>query len=208
MFKNFISEYEAGRTPNPDLLCNKYIKFGHFAKYALDNFDCDYIATGHYAQVAHGEKHQLLKGLDENKDQSYFLSLLTEEQIKNVLFPVGELQKSEVRDIAKNLGLVTASKKDSTGICFIGERNIKEFLQNYIPAKPGKVIDITKNEVIGDHIGVMYYTIGQRKGLGIGGLKEAVYVCGNDVKRNILYVAPASDDQYLLSTSCSVSNFN
>lgn len=208
VFQDFISEYKKGRTPNPDMLCNKHIKFDHFANYVFKNFNCDFIATGHYARVEHGKKHILKKGVDSNKDQTYFLAYLSEKQLEKVLFPVGELEKPRVREIAKELGLATADKKDSTGICFIGERDFKEFLQNYITAKEGDVVDITTGKVIGRHIGVMYYTIGQRKGLGLGGLKEGVYVCGNDPEKNILYVAPESDESYLISTSCTLSDVN
>lgn len=208
VFQDFISEYKKGRTPNPDMLCNKYIKFDHFANYVFKNFECDFIATGHYARIDHGTRHILKKGIDKNKDQTYFLAYLSEKQLEKVLFPVGELEKTKVREIAKELGLATAEKKDSTGICFIGERDFKEFLQNYIAAKDGDVVDITTGNVIGRHIGVMYYTIGQRKGLGLGGLKEGVYVCGNDPIKNILYVAPESDESYLFSTSCTLTDVN
>ena len=163
----FLDEYKAGRTPNPDIMCNKEVKFKAFLDYAM-NLGCDYIAMGHYARVEHGEEVKMLRGVDNNKDQTYFLSQLTQAQLSKTLFPVGELQKSEVREIAEKMELATAKKKDSTGVCFIGERNFTQFLQNYLPAQPGKMQTLD-GEVMGEHIGLMYYTIGQRKGLGIGG---------------------------------------
>ena len=170
VFTYFLEEYAKGRTPNPDILCNKHIKFKAFLDYAK-SIDADYIATGHYARVVHteGEESVMLRGVDNNKDQTYFLCQLNQNQLNNSLFPIGELTKPEVRRIAEELDLPVAHKKDSTGICFIGERDFREFLKNYIPAKSGKMVDIVSKKVIGDHQGIMYYTIGQRKGLGIGG---------------------------------------
>lgn len=203
VFTYFLREYEAGRTPNPDIFCNKYIKFDAFLKFAK-SMGCDYIATGHYAKrVDKDGKTYLLKSFDTNKDQTYFLSQLTQEQISSCLFPLGDIDKKEVRRIAKELGLAVASKKDSTGICFIGERNFRNFLKNYIPAKKGKIVDINTNRVLGEHDGVLYYTIGQRKGLGIGGISGEVakswYVTKKDVKNNILYVANDDLDIHLMS---------
>ena len=171
VFEYFLAEYKAGRTPNPDIMCNKEIKFKAFLDYALEQ-GADYIATGHYARLSK-KKHiiSLLKGIDENKDQTYFLHTLNQKQLANSLFPVGELKKSEVRRIAEREGFTTARKRDSTGICFIGERKFKEFLQRFLPAQPGDIIT-PEGEVIGKHSGVMYYTLGQRQGLGIGGLKD------------------------------------
>ena len=159
-----MSEYRKGRTPNPDVMCNKEIKFKVFLDYAKE-LGADFVATGHYARIKkeNGET-LLLRGLDKNKDQTYFLSQLKQEQIENILFPVGEMEKPEVRKIAEEAGLSTARKKDSTGICFIGEKNFKEFLTRYLPAKKGKMIDLDGN-VRGTHDGLMYYTIGQRHGL-------------------------------------------
>lgn len=173
VFTYFLEEYAKGRTPNPDILCNKHIKFKAFLDYAK-SIDADYIATGHYARVVHteGEESVMLRGVDNNKDQTYFLCQLNQNQLNNSLFPIGELTKPEVRRIAEELDLPVAHKKDSTGICFIGERDFREFLKNYIPAKSGKMVDIVSKKVIGDHQGIMYYTIGQRKGLGIGGNGE------------------------------------
>ena len=204
VFKYFLDELKCGRTPNPDIMCNKYIKFDYFIREAK-RLGADYIATGHYARMKDG---YLLRGVDSNKDQTYFLSQLTKEQLENVLFPVGDLEKSRVRQIAEEYGLITAKKKDSTGICFIGERNFKKFLENYLPNKPGDVIDIETNEKVGEHTGLMYYTIGQRKGLNIGGNKEKMFVVGKNLDRNILYVSFGEDNDYLISDSCLVSDIN
>ncbi len=207
VFKYFIDEYEKGRTPNPDILCNKEIKFKAFLKHAL-TLGADYIAMGHYARVIHdGDKHYLLRGVDTNKDQTYFLCQLTSEQLSKSLFPIGELTKPDVRSIAKEYNLATADKKDSTGVCFIGERNFKEFLKNYIPATPGKMM--TKDgTIVGEHDGVMYYTIGQRKGLGIGGAGDAWFVIGKDIKNNILYVGQGSDQELLYANRVIVRGIN
>ena len=204
VFTYFLDELKNGRTPNPDIMCNKYIKFDYFIKEAK-RLGADYIATGHYARIKDG---YLLRGIDDNKDQTYFLSQLTKEQLANVLFPIGDMFKSEVRDIALKYGLVTAKKKDSTGICFIGERNFKKFLENYLPNKPGDVIDIDTNEKVGEHLGLMYYTIGQRKGLNIGGYKDKMFVVGKNLDKNILYVCFKDDNHYLISNSCLVDNIN
>ncbi len=203
VFTYFLDELKLGRTPNPDIMCNKYIKFDMFAKEAL-KLGADFIATGHYARIQNGK---LLRGIDNNKDQTYFLSQLSRQQLSNVLFPVGNLEKTEVREIAQNYGLITASKKDSTGICFIGERNFKKFLSNYLPNIPGDVVDIETNDVLGSHIGLMYYTIGQRRGLNIGGNKDRLFVVGKDISNNILYVAHSNTD-YLISDSAVIDNIN
>ena len=203
VFTYFLDELNKGRTPNPDIMCNKYIKFDMFVKEAK-KLGADYIATGHYARI---KDNKLLRGVDNNKDQTYFLSQLSKEQLSNVLFPIGELEKSEVRKIASLNGLITADKKDSTGICFIGERNFKEFLKNYLPNIPGDVIDIETNKKVGEHIGLMYYTIGQRRGLNIGGNDDRLFVVGKDVQNNILYVASSSTD-YLISDSCVIEMVN
>jgi len=203
VFKYFLDELEASRTPNPDIMCNKYIKFDMFAKHAK-NLGGYYIATGHYARIKNGK---LLRGLDNNKDQTYFLSQLSKEQLENVLFPIGDLDKSEVRKIAEEYDLVTAEKKDSTGICFIGERNFTKFLENYLPNKPGKVVDIATKEIIGEHIGLMYYTIGQRRGLNIGGSEERMFVVGKNIEENLLYISHGDTD-YLVSDSCIIDNIN
>lgn len=203
VFEHFLEEYKAGRTPNPDILCNKEIKFKAFLEFAADDLGADYIATGHYVRRADVDgKSQLLRGLDGNKDQSYFLYTLSHEQIAQSLFPVGELEKPEVRRIAEELDLVTAKKKDSTGICFIGERKFRGFLGRYLPAQPG-AIETVDGQVVGEHQGLMYHTLGQRKGLGIGGLKESNddpwYVVDKDVARNRLIVAQGADHPRLMS---------
>lgn len=204
VFTYFLNELKKGRTPNPDIMCNKYIKFDMFAKEA-NKLGADYIATGHYARIENGK---LLRGIDSNKDQTYFLSQVSKEQLKKVLFPVGHLNKKEVREIAIKYDLITAKKKDSTGICFIGERNMTKFLENYLPNQEGDIVDITTNKTIGKHIGLMYYTIGQRRGLNIGGYENRMFVVGKDLNKNILYVALGEDNQYLYSDSCLVTDIN
>lgn len=204
VFTYFLDELKKGRTPNPDIMCNKYIKFDMFAKEAI-KLGADYIATGHYARI---KDEKLLRGLDNNKDQTYFLSQVTKKQLKNVLFPIGGLQKSEVRKIATDYGLITAEKKDSTGICFIGERNFKSFLTNYLPNIPGDIVNIDTKETIGKHIGLMYYTIGQRRGLNIGGTENRIFVVGKDLEKNILYITDSTKEDYLLSDSCLIDNVN
>lgn len=205
VFENFISEYKKGRTPNPDILCNKYIKFDAFAKHAFNNLGANFIAMGHYARVENGH---LYRAKDQNKDQSYFLAQLSSAQLSKVLMPLAFYTKDIIRQIASKLELVTAQKKDSTGICFIGERNFTKFLQNYIPATPGKIISIVTKKQVGTHEGCYYYTLGQRKGLNLGGMSEPHYVCGHDVKNNFVYVAPASDMSYLESDELLASNLN
>ena len=204
VFTYFLDELKKGRTPNPDIMCNKYIKFDMFLKEA-EKLGAQYIATGHYARIKDGK---LLRALDLNKDQTYFLSQVSKDKFKNILFPIGELEKHEVRDIAKKYDLITANKKDSTGICFIGERNFKKFLSNYLPNIPGDIVDIDTKKVIGKHIGLMYYTIGQRRGLNVGGTKNRIFVVGKDLENNILYIADSSKEDYLISDSCLVDNIN
>lgn len=205
VFENFLQEYAAGRTPNPDILCNKEIKFKAFLDYAFQDLDADYIATGHYCRrgLNLDQEWDLLRGLDTNKDQSYFLYTLDKDVLSKVLFPVGELIKPHVRLIADHLGLTTAKKKDSTGICFIGERKFADFLATYLPAKEGEIRHQLTNKVVGKHHGAMYYTIGQRKGLGIGGIKGHVdqgwYVVSKDVASNIVYVVDSSNAPELYS---------
>lgn len=204
VFSYFLKELELGRTPNPDLMCNKYIKFDLFIKEAL-KLGADYIATGHYARII---GNRLCRALDLNKDQTYFLAQLAPNQLKNVLFPLGELTKPEVRKIAEELDLATARKKDSTGICFIGERNYQKFIANYLKPNPGKIINVETNEVIGEHTGLMNYTIGQRRNVGISGNSERHFVVGKKVKENILYVAFGDDNKYLFSDSCLIDQVN
>lgn len=203
VFEHFLAEYKAGRTPNPDILCNKEIKFKAFLQYAAEDLGADYIATGHYVRKRETDSTvELLRGIDNNKDQSYFLYTLSEQQLSKSLFPVGELEKPQVRKIAEQLGLATAAKKDSTGICFIGERKFSDFLARYLPAQSG-VIRTVDGEIIGQHQGLMYHTLGQRKGLGIGGLKHTDdtpwYVVEKDVKNNELIVAQGHDHPALFS---------
>jgi len=204
VFTYFLDELNKGRTPNPDVMCNKYIKFDAFIEKAKE-LGADYIATGHYARVIDGK---LCRAIDDNKDQSYFLAYVDKNKFKNVLFPIGELTKPEVRKIAEELNLVTAKKKDSTGICFIGERNFRNFLKNYLPNIPGDIVDIETKEVLGKHIGLMYYTLGQRKGLDLGGNKEKHYVAEKDLEKNILYVASGDENKYLYTSSAIIENFN
>ena len=203
VFTYFLDELKQGRTPNPDIMCNKYIKFDMFVKEA-EKLGADFIATGHYARIKDGK---LLRGIDDNKDQTYFLSQLSKEQIKNVLFPIGDLEKPEVRKIALEYDLITAKKKDSTGICFIGERNFTKFLENYLPNIPGDVIEIETGKKVGEHIGLMYYTIGQRRGLNIGGSKDRMFVVGKDLQKNVLYISYGNTD-YLVSDSCIIDTVN
>ena len=204
VFTYFLDELKKGRTPNPDLMCNKYIKFDVFIKEAR-KLGADYIATGHYART---NNSKLLRGLDQNKDQSYFLAQLTPNQLKDVLFPVGELTKVEVRKIALENNLYTAKKKDSTGICFIGERHYQEFISNYLKPNPGDIVDVETKEVIGRHTGLMNYTIGQRRNVGIAGNDKKHFVCGKDVEKNILYVSFGEDNEYLYSDACLIEQVN
>jgi tRNA-specific 2-thiouridylase len=203
VFKHFLDEYRAGRTPNPDILCNREIKFRAFIDHAMQ-LGGHLIATGHYARVEkQGETYCLLKGLDRNKDQSYFLYTLGQPQLSRTLFPLGELPKPEVRRIAEQAGFITHDKKDSTGICFIGERRFREFLSRYIPAQPGEM-RTPDGEHIGEHSGLMYYTLGQRQGLGIGGRKDSTgepwFVAGKDMEKKILFVVQG-DHPWLHSQS-------
>lgn len=207
VFEHFLAEYKAGRTPNPDILCNREIKFKVFIEYA-EMLGGELIATGHYVRRAdHNGHSQLLKGLDPNKDQSYFLHAVGEAEFARSLFPLGEMEKPEVRRIAQEHGLATHAKKDSTGICFIGERRFKDFLQQYLPAQPGR-IQTPEGQVIGEHSGLMYYTIGQRQGLGIGGVPGAPeapwFVAQKDLENNVL-VAVQGDHPLLYSNSLEAS---
>lgn len=202
VFTYFLDEYKKGRTPNPDVMCNQEIKFNAFLDYAL-KLDADYIAMGHYAQVMEKDgQYLLLRGKDDNKDQSYFLSRIGQKALSKTIFPIGHLEKSEVREIANRYELYTAKKKDSTGICFIGERDFDEFLDKYLLSTPGKIIDVD-GEKIGEHTGLIHYTLGQRKGIGIGGVGtgEPWFVAGKSLKNNILYVAQGEKHPSLYSTS-------
>lgn len=202
VFTYFLDEYRAGRTPNPDIMCNKEIKFKAFLDFALE-LGADYIATGHYARIARDPDGtvRMLKGVDANKDQTYFLYTLQQHQLQRSLFPVGELEKSRVREIADEAGFTTARKKDSTGICFIGERKFRDFLQRFLPAQPGDIVT-PQGEVIGQHYGLMYYTLGQRQGLGIGGRKDAAespwFVVDKDMPNNRLIVTQGHQHELLM----------
>lgn len=211
VFTYFLDEYKKGRTPNPDVMCNKEIKFDAFLKYAMD-LGADYVATGHYAQVERDEDGttHMLRGIDNNKDQTYFLNQLSQEQLAKVLFPLGNMEKSEVRAIAERAGLATAKKKDSTGICFIGERDFKMFLMDYLPAKQGQM-KTPEGEVKGQHDGLMYYTIGQRQGLGIGGggkTNDPWFVIGKDLETNTLYVGQGYHHPWLYATHLEASDIH
>lgn len=212
VFSMFLSTYKKGYTPDPDVFCNKYIKFGHFYDYAK-SLGFNTIAMGHYAKRIdeNGESH-LYKAFDLNKDQSYFLGQISEEQLSHALFPLSDITKPEVRKIASNLNLTVAKKKDSTGVCFIGERNFKNFLSNYLPSKPGKIVDIVTRKVLEDHDGILYFTVGQHRGMNIGGIKgrtcDPFFVVGKDVNKNILYVAQEKGNDYRLSSRCLIDGFN
>ncbi|MFP7230873.1 tRNA 2-thiouridine(34) synthase MnmA [Bacillus subtilis] len=205
VFTHFLEEYKLGRTPNPDVVCNKEIKFRSFLDHAM-SLGADYVATGHYARVVreNGKVH-MLRGKDKNKDQTYFLNQLTQEQLSKVLFPIGDIEKTKVRELAANANLATATKKDSTGICFIGERNFKEFLSGYLPAQKGNM-ETFDGKVVGHHDGLMYYTIGQRHGLGIGGNGDPWFVIGKDIERNVLYVGQGFHHEMLYSDSIITDN--
>lgn len=211
VFEDFLSEYAAGRTPNPDILCNREIKFKAFLDYATE-LGADYIATGHYTQIAQQHNQfQLLRGLDNNKDQSYFLYTLGQTQLSRSLFPIGNMEKPAVRELAQKAGFINSRKKDSTGICFIGERKFKDFLQRYLPAQPG-LMNTPEGETIGEHQGLMYYTLGQRQGLGIGGIKSAAeepwYVVEKNLKNNILVVAQGHDHTLMQSNTLNASQLS
>ena len=214
VFTYFLNEYKRGRTPNPDVMCNKEIKFRAFLDYAM-KIGADYVATGHYARIIHEEKDGniksvMLRGVDDNKDQTYFLCQLNQEQLEKVLFPLGNYTKPQIREIAEKYNLKTAKKKDSTGICFIGERNFNEFLSKYLPAKKGNIVN-TEGKILGRHNGLMYYTIGQRKGIGIGNTKEGTgepwFVVDKDLEKNELVVTQG-DNSVLYSKGLIATNFN
>jgi tRNA-specific 2-thiouridylase len=212
VFAYFLHEYQAGRTPNPDVLCNAEIKFKAFLDHAL-TLGADHIATGHYARLEGAyPSRRLLKGLDPNKDQSYFLYRLNQRQIERALFPIGHLPKPKVRELAREAGLPVAEKKDSTGICFIGERPFREFLQRYLPTRPGDMLT-PEGRVVGRHQGLMYYTLGQRQGLGIGGVKGAEegvpwFVAGKDLEKNQLIVVQGHEHPLLLSPTLEASDLS
>ena len=210
VFKTFLREYEKGRTPNPDILCNKYIKFDSFFEYAMKQ-GFDKVATGHYASNKEDETGftYLTRAKDQNKDQTYFLCQVEKSKVAKTIFPLANLEKPEIRQIASELNLESvATKKDSTGICFIGERNFRQFLSNYLPSKDGDIVDVNTGKVIARHVGVLYYTIGQRKGLNIDHEKGPWFVVGKDVVKNILYVCRTDQRDLLYSDSCVVKGIN
>jgi tRNA-specific 2-thiouridylase len=205
VFEVFLSEFKAGRTPNPDILCNKHVKFKAFLDYAIEDLGAEYIATGHYARVEQRDgEFKLLKGLDPNKEQSYFLYAMGQKALSKTLFPIGDLHKPEIRAMADKAGFANSRKKDSTGICFIGERKFKEFLQRYLPSQPGEM-RTPEGQYIGKHSGLMYYTYGQRQGLGIGGVKDAPdepwFVLEKDLVNNVLIVGQGHDHPLMLHTT-------
>lgn len=207
VFTYFLDEYKEGRTPNPDVMCNKEIKFKAFLNHAI-SLGADYVATGHYAQLQEVDgEYRLIKGADTNKDQTYFLNALSQKQLSKVMFPLGHLQKAEVRKIAVEAGLATATKKDSTGICFIGERDFKEFLQTFLPAQPGRMETMDGIDK-GQHDGLMYYTLGQRQGLGIGGAGEPWFVIDKDLERNVLIVGQGYHHPGLYSDGLWATDMN
>jgi tRNA-specific 2-thiouridylase len=210
VFTHFLREYEAGRTPSPDIVCNREIKFRAFLDHAT-GLGADFIATGHYARIRREPVVQLLRGVDEHKDQTYFLHTLTREQLARSLFPLGDMYKRDVRKLAARIGLSVHDKKDSTGICFIGERRFSEFLARYVKKRPGEIRTLD-GEVIGEHEGVMFYTIGQRQGLGIGGRREAGgepwYVADKDVTANVLYVVQGGDHPALFKKGLQASQLH
>lgn len=210
VFKLFVEEYKKGRTPNPDVLCNREVKFGPFADFARE-MGADCIATGHYCRVRHeGDRHLLLRAKDDNKDQTYFLNQVSAHQLRDVMFPLGELTKPEVREYAQKFDIPVAAKKDSTGICFIGERNFRKFLSQYIPMKSGDIVT-ADGKVVGRHDGVYFYTVGQRRGLGIGGSAdgngERWFVLDKDVEKNLLIVSQGEDD-VLFKNALVTEGFN
>jgi len=210
VFAYFLAEYERGRTPNPDVMCNREIKFGEFLEKALE-LGADFLATGHYARIDRsGGGVRLLRGAHPNKDQTNFLHALSRKQLERAMFPIGHLTKPEVRRIAAEAGLATAGKKDSTGICFIGERNFREFLSHYLPARPGNIVDLSTGKVMGRHDGLMYYTLGQRQGLGIGGTGtgEPWFVADKDLDRNELLVVQGDRHPALYSMGLTASGVN
>ncbi|WP_367670523.1 tRNA 2-thiouridine(34) synthase MnmA [Sodalis-like secondary symbiont of Drepanosiphum platanoidis] len=212
VFKIFLKEYKLGNTPNPDILCNKEIKFKTFFNFAIKDLKADYIATGHYAQIIKIKNNfYLLKGFDKNKDQSYFLYNIKSCNLSKILFPLGRITKLKVRYLAKKIKLINFNKKDSTGICFVGKRKFIKFIKNYIKPKPGLIID-TKKNIVGKHDGVMYYTLGQRKGLKIGGIKNTLqspwYIIDKNIKKNYLIVSQGFNNSYLISYKLIANNLS
>ncbi|MCY4150593.1 MAG: tRNA 2-thiouridine(34) synthase MnmA [Gammaproteobacteria bacterium] len=207
VFTGFVDEYRKGRTPNPDIVCNREIKFKEFLDWAV-SLGADCIATGHYARIQKTQgSYKLLKGLDDNKDQSYFLYTLGQETLSKSCFPVGDMTKQAVRERARDLSLPVHDKKDSTGICFIGERRFMDFLKSYLPSRPGKILTLD-GQTVGQHQGACYYTIGQRQGLGIGGDGEPWYVARKDVEKNLIYAVQGKQHPALLSNSLTAEDLH
>lgn len=208
VFSRFLKEYSRGYTPNPDILCNREIKFDLLQR-KVKELGGDYLATGHYCRLRPDQDTMiLLRGTDEQKDQSYFLSGTPKAALANVLFPIGEMRKSEVRRIAKEAGLATATKRDSTGICFIGKRPFKTFLEKFVPNSPGDIIDCDSRKIIGKHEGAHYYTVGQRRGLDLGGSDKPCYVVGKDMERNIVYIVRGDDHPLLYRQELTARELN
>ncbi len=210
VFSTFLKEIELGITPNPDILCNRHIKFNRFIQHVEQDFpEFKYVATGHYAKIIEREGVKLMaQAKDSFKDQTYFLAEINKEILNKVIFPLADLNKEEIREIAKEANIPVANKKDSTGICFIGKRNFPDFISNYLEEKPGKIVDEQSGEVVGDHRGALFYTIGQRKGLNLGGFDEPYFVSSKDVEKNIVYVSAGKDNSMLMTKVIKAKNFN
>ncbi len=210
VFSTFLKEIELGITPNPDILCNRHIKFNRFIQHVEENFpEFEYVATGHYAKIIERNGVKLMtQAKDSFKDQTYFLAEINKEILNKVIFPLADLDKTEIREIAKEAKIPVADKKDSTGICFIGKRNFPDFISNYLEEKPGKIVDEQSGEVVGDHRGALFYTIGQRKGLNLGGFEEPYFVSSKDIEKNIVYVSAGKDNSMLMTKVIKAKNFN
>lgn len=210
VFSTFLKEIDMGLTPNPDILCNRHIKFGRFVEYINQNHpDFEYVATGHYAKIVERDGHRLLvQAKDPIKDQTYFLAEINKDILDRVIFPLADLEKTEIREIAKEAKIPVADKKDSTGICFIGKRNFPEFISNYLDENPGDIIDEETGIKVGTHRGALFYTIGQRKGLNLGGFEKPYFVSNKDIKKNIVFVSPGTDNSNLMSKVITAKNFN
>ncbi len=210
VFSTFLKEIELGITPNPDILCNRHIKFNRFIQYVEENHpEFEYVATGHYAKIIERQGVKLMtQAKDAFKDQTYFLAEISKDILNKVIFPLADLDKSEIREIAKEANIPVADKKDSTGICFIGKRNFPEFISNYLEEKPGKIVDENTGEIVGEHRGALFYTIGQRKGLNLGGFDLPYFVSAKDVNKNIVYVSAGKDNTKLLTKEIFAKGFN